>query len=255
MCIKILNENYMSSHLSLRSGNPVLSKKTFDNTISVSEKMTIEGTVNKTAISLLILVGTGYLTFDTLNPILLIGCGIGGFIFALITIFKKEWAPITVPIYAALQGAMLGGISYMYNYLYDGIVTNAILLTVGILVSLLIAYRSGYIKATENFKLGIFAATGGIAIVYLVNFIMGFFGTGIGVLNINNASPLSIGFSIVVVIIAALNLVLDFDFIEEGAEKGAPKYMEWYGAFGLLVTLIWLYLEILRLLAKLNSRK
>ena len=255
MCIKILNENYMSSHLSLRSGNPVLSKKTFDNTISVSEKMTIEGTVNKTAISLLILVGTGYLTFDTLNPILLIGCGIGGFIFALITIFKKEWAPITVPIYAALQGAMLGGISYMYNYLYDGIVTNAILLTVGILVSLLIAYRSGYIKATENFKLGIFAATGGIAIVYLVNFIMGFFGTGIGVMNVNNASPLSIGFSIVVVIIAALNLVLDFDFIEEGAEKGAPKYMEWYGAFGLLVTLIWLYLEILRLLAKLNSRK
>ena len=245
----------MSSHLSLRSGNPVLSKKTFDNTISVSEKMTIEGTVNKTAISLLILVGTGYLTFDTLNPILLIGCGIGGFIFALVTIFKKEWAPITVPIYAALQGAMLGGISYMYNYLYDGIVTNAILLTVGILVSLLIAYRSGYIKATENFKLGIFAATGGIAIVYLINFIMGFFGSGIGVMNINNASPLSIGFSIVVVIIAALNLVLDFDFIEEGAEKGAPKYMEWYGAFGLLVTLIWLYLEILRLLAKLNSRK
>ena len=255
MCIKILNENYMSSHLSLRSGNPVLSKKTFDNTFSVSEKMTIEGTVNKTGVSLLILVGTGYLTFDTLNPILLIGCGIGGFIFALITIFKKEWAPITVPIYAALQGAMLGGISYMYNYLYDGIVTNAILLTVGILVSLLIAYRSGYIKATENFKLGIFAATGGIAIVYLVNFIMGFFGTGIGVMNVNNASPLSIGFSIVVVIIAALNLVLDFDFIEEGAEKGAPKYMEWYGAFGLLVTLIWLYLEILRLLAKLNSRK
>ena len=245
----------MSSHLSLRSGNPVLSKKTFSNTVSINEKMTIEGTVNKTAISLLILVGTGYLTFDTLNPILLIGCGIGGFIFALVTIFKKEWAPITVPVYAALQGAMLGGISYTYNYLYDGIVTNAILLTVGILVSLLIAYRSGYIKATENFKLGIFAATGGIAIVYLVNFIMGFFGTGIGVLNINNASPLSIGFSIVVVIIAALNLVLDFDFIEEGAEKGAPKYMEWYGAFGLLVTLIWLYLEILRLLAKLNSRK
>ena len=255
MCFKILNENYMSSHLSLRSGNPVLSKKTFSNTVSINEKMTIEGTVNKTAVSLLILVGTGYFTFDSLNPILLIGCGIGGFIFALVTIFKKEWAPITVPVYAALQGAMLGGISYMYNYLYDGIVTNAILLTVGILVSLLIAYRSGYIKATENFKLGIFAATGGIAIVYLVNFIMGFFGSGIGVMNINNASPLSIGFSIVVVIIAALNLVLDFDFIEEGAEKGAPKYMEWYGAFGLLVTLIWLYLEILRLLAKLNSRK
>jgi len=245
----------MNGHLSLRSGNPVLSKKTFTNTLSSSDQMTIEGTVNKTAISLLLLVGTGYFTFDVISPVLLIGAGIGGFILALVTIFKKEWAPITVPLYAILEGALLGGISYMYNTSYNGIVTNAILLTVGILVSLLIAYRSGYIKATENFKLGIFAATGGIAIVYFVNFIMGFFGSGLGVMSINNASPLSIGFSIVVVIIASLNLVLDFDFIEEGAEKGAPKYMEWYGAFGLLVTLIWLYLEILRLLAKLNSRR
>ena len=245
----------MNGHLSLRSGNPVLSKKTFANTLSSSDQMTIEGTVNKTAISLLLLVGTGYFTFDVISPVLLIGAGIGGFILALVTIFKKEWAPITVPLYAILEGALLGGISYMYNASYNGVVTNAILLTVGILVSLLIAYRSGYIKATENFKLGIFAATGGIAIVYFVNFIMGFFGSGLGVMSINNASPLSIGFSIVVVIIASLNLVLDFDFIEEGAEKGAPKYMEWYGAFGLLVTLIWLYLEILRLLAKLNSRR
>lgn len=245
----------MNGHLSLRSGNPVLSKKTFTNTISSSDQMTIEGTVNKTAISLFLLVGTGYFTFDVISPVLLIGAGIGGFILALVTIFKKEWAPITVPLYAILEGALLGGISYMYNASYNGIITNAILLTVGILVSLLIVYRSGYIKATENFKLGIFAATGGIAIVYFVNFIMGFFGSGLGVMSINNASPLSIGFSIVVVIIASLNLVLDFDFIEEGAEKGAPKYMEWYGAFGLLVTLIWLYLEILRLLAKLNSRR
>ncbi|MDG1763211.1 MAG: Bax inhibitor-1/YccA family protein [Flavobacteriaceae bacterium] len=245
----------MSGHLSLRSGNPVLSKETFTNTVLSSDKMTIEGTVNKTAISLLLLVGTGYFTFDVISPVLLIGAGIGGFILAIVTIFKKEWAPITVPLYAIFEGALLGGISYMYNSSYNGIVTNAILLTVGILVSLLIAYRSGYIKATENFKLGIFAATGGIAIVYFVNFIMGFFGSGLGVMSVNNASPLSIGFSIVVVIIASLNLVLDFDFIEEGAEKGAPKYMEWYGAFGLLVTLIWLYLEILRLLAKLNSRR
>ena len=245
----------MNGHLSLRSGNPVLSKKTFTKTLSSSDEMTIEGTVNKTAISLLLLVGTGYFTFDVISPVLLIGSGIGGFILAIVTIFKKEWAPITVPLYEILEGALLGGISYMYNSTYNGIVTNAILLTVGILVSLLIAYRSGYIKATENFKLGIFAATGGIAIVYFINFIMGFFGSGLGVMSINNASPLSIGFSIVVVIVASLNLVLDFDFIEEGAEKGAPKYMEWYGAFGLLVTLIWLYLEILRLLAKLNSRR
>ena len=245
----------MNRHLSLRSGNPVLSSKTFSNSILSDNQMTIEGTVNKTAISLLLLVGTGYFTFDVVNPVLLVGCGIGGFVIAIITVFKKEWAPITVPIYASLEGAMLGGISYMYNSLYNGIVTNAILLTLGILVSLLIAYRSGYIKPTENFKLGIFAATGGIAIVYLINFIMGFFGSGFSIMNINNSSPLSIGFSVVVVIIASLNLVLDFDFIEEGAEKGAPKYMEWYGAFGLLVTLIWLYLEILRLLAKINSRK
>ncbi len=245
----------MRNHLSLRSGNPVLSKSTFTNTGSLSEKMTINGTVNKTAISLLLLVGTGYLTFTTINPGLLIFCGIGGLIVAIITVFKKEWAPITVPIYAILEGGLLGGVSFMYNSLYDGIITNAIFLTVGILLSLLTAYRSGYIKATENFKLGVFAATGGIAIVYLINFVMSFFGSSMGVMQIDNASPMSIGFSVIVVIIAALNLVLDFDFIEEGAEKGAPKYMEWYGAFGLLVTLIWLYLEILRLLAKLNSRR
>ena len=244
-----------NNHLSYRSGNPVLTSDAFNLTSDSSDVMTINGTVNKTAISLLLLVGTGYLTFTTINPGLLIGCGIGGFIVAIITVFKKEWAPITVPIYAILEGGLLGGVSFMYNSLYDGIVTNAIFLTVGILLSLLTAYRSGYIKATENFKLGVFAATGGIAIVYLINFIMSFFGSSMGVMQIDNASPMSIGFSAIVVIIAALNLVLDFDFIEEGAEKGAPKYMEWYGAFGLLVTLIWLYLEILRLLAKLNSRR
>ena len=245
----------MRNHLSLRSGNPVLTKETFNAVSSSSSQMTIEGTVNKTALSLFLLVVTGYLTFNPINPAIIFTCGIGGFIVAIITVFKKQWAPITVPIYAILEGALLGGISFMYNSLYDGIVTNAIFLTVGILLALLTAYRSGIIKPTENFKLGIFAATGGIALVYFVNFIMGFFGSSMGIMQIDNASPLSIGFSIVVVIIAALNLVLDFDFIEEGAENGAPKYMEWYGAFGLLVTLIWLYLEILRLLAKLNSRR
>lgn len=245
----------MASHLSLRSGNPVLTKNTFNSGLDVSETMTINGTVNKTAISLFLLIGTGYFTFDVINPIILIVCGIGGFITAIVTVFKKQWAPITVPIYAILEGGLLGGVSFMYNSMYNGIVTDAIFLTVGILLSLLFAYRSGLIKPTENFKLGIFAATGGIAIVYIINMVMGFFGSSMGVMQIDNASPMSIGFSVVVVIIAALNLVLDFDFIEEGAESRAPKYMEWYGAFGLLVTLIWLYLEILRLLAKLNSRK
>ena len=245
----------MSRHLSLRSGNPVLSNSTFNSADNTTKQMTIEGTVNKTAISLFLLVGTGYLSFEAMSPIMLISCGVGGFIVALITIFKKKWAPITVPIYAILEGGLLGGISFMYSKMYDGIVLNAICLTIGILLSLLMAYRSGLIKPSENFKLGIAAATGGIAIVYLINFAMGFFGSGMDVMSTNNSSMMSIGFSLVVIVIAALNLVLDFDFIEEGAEKGAPKYMEWYGAFGLLVTLIWLYLEILRLLAKLNSRK
>ena len=154
-----------------------------------------------------------------------------------------------------LEGLMLGGISFMYGQLFEGIVFNAIMLTVSILLCLLFAYRSGIIKATENFKLGIFAATAGIFLVYIASFIASFFGVGFSFLDPTNSSLFSIGVSLFVVVIASLNLVLDFDFIEEGAEKGAPKYMEWYGAFGLLVTLVWLYLEILRLLAKLNSRK
>ena len=141
----------------------------------------------------------------------------------------------------------------MFNSMYEGIVSQAILLTLGILFTLLFAYKSQIIKPTENFKLGVVAATGGFAILYLINFVMSFFSSGISIISSN--SNMGILFSLVVVVIAALNLVLDFDFIEEGAEMGAPKYMEWYGAFGLLVTLIWLYLEILRLLAKLNSRR
>ncbi|MGA1030267.1 MAG: Bax inhibitor-1/YccA family protein [Flavobacteriaceae bacterium] len=239
----------------MRSGNPVLTDKAFSQAIDRGETMTLNGTVNKTFMSVLLLIGAGYLTYNQVNPAVLMVAGFGGFILALITIFKKSWAPITVPLYALAEGVLLGGISYLYNAQYEGIVSNAIFLTLGILLSLLMLYRSGYIKATENFKLGIFAATGGIALVYLVNFIMSFFGMSIGVLNPLNSSWISIGFSLFVVVIAALNLVLDFDFIEKGVEKGAPKYMEWFGAFGLLVTLVWLYLEILRLLAKLNSRK
>ena len=245
----------MSRHLTYRSGNPVLNKSTFLSSDVQSEKMTINGTVNKTLISLILLITSGYYCFTSISPIIIIGGAIGGLIVAIITIFKKEWAPITVPIYALLEGCFLGGVSYMYNTMYEGIVSNAIFLTIGILLSLLFAYKSGWIKPTENFKLGLVAATGGIFIVYLVNFVMSFFGGQMGIMDINNSSMFSIGFSLFVVVIASLNLVLDFDFIEEGAEKGAPKYMEWYGAFGLLVTLIWLYLEILRLLAKLNSRR
>ena len=239
----------------MRSGYPVQTQKAFSTPIIRGDKMTLNGTVNKTFISLLLLFGCAYLTYNETNFSLLIGGAIVGFIVALITVFKKSWAPITVPIYAIAEGFVLGGISFLYSAQYEGIVSNAIFLTLGILISLLMLYKSGYVKATENFKLGVFAATGGIALVYLANFIMGFFGSSIGVLNPMNSSLLSIGFSLFVVVIAALNLVLDFDFIEKGVENGAPKYMEWFGAFGLLVTLIWLYLEILRLLAKLNNRR
>jgi uncharacterized YccA/Bax inhibitor family protein len=176
------------------------------------------------------------------------------FIVAIITIYKKEWSPITVPIYAILEGIGLGWISYSFNSLYDGIVLSAVCITVSILLAMLMIYRSGLIKPTENFKLGLAAATGGIFVLYMINFVMSFFGSQMGIMSIQNASLMSIGFSLFVIVIAALNLVVDFDFIEEGAEKGAPKYMEWFGAFGLMVTLVWLYLEILRLLAKLRSR-
>ena len=246
----------MSNHLSMRSGNPALQASTFKKhlTSSVENKMTLSGTVNKTGISLLlVIISAGYTWGNPGMHILMIPAGIVGFILALATVFKPTIGHITVPAYAIAQGILLGVISMYFNAMYPGIVVQAVFLTFGTLGALLLAYKSGLIAATENFKLGIAAATGGIAILYLINFIMGFFGSGIGIISSNN--NMGILFSGFVVVIAALNLVLDFDFIEEGAEMGAPKYMEWYGAFGLLVTLIWLYLEILRLLAKLQSRR
>ena len=243
-----------------RSGNPALNKSSFDSFsrtsrgAEINEVMTIKGTVDKTAIGLFLLIFSGYYSFAP-GMTYLIPVGVfGGLIVAVITIFKKEWSPITVPIYAILEGLAMGSISYMFNQAYEGIVMQAIGLTLGILASLLLAYRSGMIKATENFKLGVVAATGGIFLVYMASFVMSFFGASISVLDPANSSLMSIGFSLFIIVIASLNLVLDFDFIEEGAKKGAPKYMEWYGAFGLLVTLIWLYLEILKLLSKLRSR-
>ena len=240
-----------------RSGNPALTSEVFNKSItSQGEVMTLQGTVNKTIFSLFLLIAAGSFTFSAAYSWLIWPGFIGGFIVALITIFKKEWAPVTVPIYAVLEGLALGGISFIYQEaFYPGIVSQAILLTVSIFVALLFAYKTRIIKPTENFKLGVFAATGGIFLVYAVSWIMALFGASMPIMDPSNASLLSIGFSLFVVVIAALNLVLDFDFIEEGAERGAPKYMEWYGVFGLLVTLVWLYLEILRLLAKLQNRR
>ena len=247
----------MRRGMSFRSGNPALKNNTFINAApdASGQTMTLDGTVNKTTISLLILMFSAYYTFSTQNLAFILPGVIGGFILALVTIFKKQWSPYTVPLYSVLEGLALGGISAIYNSMYTGIVQQAIFLTFGIFCALLFAYKTGFIKPTENFKLGVFAGTAGIGVVYLANFVMSFFGGGLSIMSIENASMMSIGFSIFVVIMASLNLVLDFDFIEKGAEVGAPKYMEWYGAFGLLVTLVWLYLEILRLLAKLNSRR
>jgi len=246
----------LNSHLSMRSGNPALTSKIFKNAVQDGMgQMTIEGTVNKTAMSLLLLMVTASYTWSNPSPGLMMFGMLGGTILAIVTIFKKTWAPYTVSGYALMKGLGLGGLSRVFEMQYPGIVSQAVFLTFSILAALLLAYKMKIIKPTENFKLGVFAATGGIFILYLINFIMSFFGSNMSIMNINNASMFSIGFSVFVVIIASLNLVLDFDFIEEGAERGAPKYMEWYGAFGLLVTLIWLYLEILRLLAKLQSRR
>ena len=248
----------MNRHLSMRTANPALQSDTFRKSMASAsashEAMTINGVVNKTGIALLLLIISASVTWSdpALGGFAVIGF-ITGIVAAIVTFIKPTLAHITVPIYAISQGLVLGAISRMFEIRYPGIAVQAIFLTFGTLGSLLLAYISGLIKATENFKLGVFAATGAIGVVYLINFVMSFFGSGIGV--IHSSSPTGILFSLGVVVVAALNLVLDFDFIEEGAEIGAPKYMEWYATFGLLVTLIWLYIEILRLLSKLYNRR
>lgn len=220
--------------------------------------MTIQGTVNKTLIILLFLMLGAIWVWDMFYnqnplfyPIMILGL-IGGLVVAIVTIFKKEWSPFTAPVYGLLEGLLLGGISSIFEAMYPGIVIQAVALTFGTLFALLFAYKSRLIKATENFKLGVAAATGAIFMIYLATIVLGMFGVGIPF--IHESGLIGIGFSLFVVTIAALNLVLDFDFIEKGAETGAPKFMEWYAAFGLMVTLVWLYIEILRLLAKLRSR-
>ena len=249
----------INKHLSYRTSNPALNSNTFKNVVKkdslhLDNTMTIRGTVDKTALALCLLVISGYYSFSQANSTLMMtGMGMG-LLLLLTTIFKKSWSPYTVPLYSISQGFVVGGISYFYNSQYEGIVLQAVLLTILVLFSMLFAYRSKIIKPTENFKLAVFSAIIAILLLYVIGFFMGLFGTGLSILDPRNSSIASIGFSVFVVAIGAFSLVIDFDFIEEGAEKGAPKYMEWYGAFGLLVTLIWLYVEILRLIAKLRNR-
>ena len=249
----------INKHLSYRTSNPALNSITFKTIVKkdslyLNETMTIRGTVDKTALALCMVVISGYYSFSQGNLTLMV---LGGFIglFLFITlIFKKSWAPFIVPLYSISQGFVVGGISYFYNLQYEGIVLQAVLLTILVLFSMLFAYRSKIIKPTENFKLAIFSSIMAIILIYVIGFFMGLFGTGLSILDPRNSSLASIGFSVILVAIGAFSLVIDFDFIEEGSEKGAPKYMEWYCAFGLLVTLIWLYVEILRLVAKLRNR-
>jgi uncharacterized YccA/Bax inhibitor family protein len=248
----------------MRTANPALSAKTFTDVPRIADPaqvMTIQGTVNKTLLMLvLVLIPALWVWnkfFASGNPqtimLWLYGGVIGGFIVAMVTIFKKQWSPVTAPLYSVLEGFAIGGISAYFEAQFPGIVIQAVALTFGTLLCLLLVYKSGIIKVTENFKMGVVAATGGIALIYVITIVLGF--VGIRMPYIHESGTIGIVFSLVVVIIAALNLVLDFDFIEKGASAGAPKFMEWYAAFGLMVTLIWLYLEILRLLAKTRGRR
>ena len=244
----------------MRSGNPVLNDNVFSRTQAAAgeEPMTLQGAVQKTAVLLLLVVAASCVAWGQLrvNPAYAMKWSmiwaIAGFVAAMVTVFKKSWAPVTAPIYAVLEGLLLGVLSSLFELRYPGIVIQAVGLTFGTLAALLLAYRSGLIKATQNFRLGVFAATGGICLLYLVDIGMAFFGHRIPM--IHESGWVGIGFSLFVVGIAALNLVLDFDFIERGAQSNQAKYMEWYAGFGLVVTLVWLYLEILRLLAKRRSR-
>ncbi|MGH9680822.1 MAG: Bax inhibitor-1/YccA family protein [Candidatus Acidiferrales bacterium] len=227
--------------------------------MGVGESMTLQGTVNKTGFLLLCVTVSAAWTWGLArseSPAAaapwMIGGLVGGFIVALVTIFKKEWSPFTSPIYALLEGLALGGISSFLDQRFPGIAIHAVALTFGTLAVMLFAYTSGLIRATQKFKIGVIAATGGIVVVYVIDIVLRFFGMHVPL--INDSGPWGIAISLFIVGVAALNLILDFDFVETGVQEHAAKYMEWYGAFGLMVTLIWLYLEMLRLLSKLQRR-
>ena len=244
----------------MRTTNPILNDKAFSRAgVAGADAMTVNGTIQKTAAMLFLLMCSGAYTWTVTRvdggaaamPWAMGGV-IGGLISVLVMCFKQDWSPVLGPAYALLEGLFLGALSSILEAQFHGIVLTAAMLTVGTLGVMLFVYRMGWIRATENFKMGIVAATGGIMVVYLVSMVLNMFGREIPY--IHQSGAIGIGFSLFVVAIAALNLVLDFDFIEQGAAQGAPRYMEWFAGVGLLVTLVWLYVEILRLLAKLNRR-
>ena len=239
------------------SGVEVISEPGFSDIASAGTRMTVMGAVNKTFLLLILLIGGAGWTWRLValggNPMPWMLAGLfGGLPIVLLLPFKPTWAAVLAPIYAVLEGLLIGALSAIFERQYPGIVIHAVGLTIGVLACMLIAYRSGIIRVTDKFILGVVAATGAVFLIYLVDFILHWFGSSIPM--IHSTGALGIGVSVVIIIIAALNLVLDFHFFEVGERNGAPKYMEWYAAFGLIVTLVWLYLEILRLLAKLKDR-
>lgn len=248
-----------------KSGNPTLNEKVFQGPALVQgqEAMTLKGTLNKFMFMFLMLMASAIYTWNLwnrgadVNTLMMIGV-FGGFGIALIIVFKKEWSPYLAPAYGLAEGLFLGSISAIFNAEFSKtapyLIIQAVLLTFGVVITMFVLYRTRIIRVTRRLQMIIFGATGGIALFYLIAMVMnGFFHMSIPFLT--QGTPLGIIFSLVVVTIAALNLLLDFNMIDKGVQAGAPKYMEWYGAFGLMVTIVWLYLEILRLLAKLNSRR
>lgn len=249
--------------MELKTSNPVFGRASWTVSgehVGYGPSMTIAGTVNKAGVLLICVALTAIWTWNqfltkgagAVGGLIVIGA-FGGLIAAIATVIKKEWAPVTAPIYALLEGLVLGSISAMLEQRFPGIAIEAVALTFGTCICLLLAYRAGMIQATQRFTVGIIAATGGIALVYVASMVLGLF--HVQVPGIFGNGPVGILFSLAVVTVAALNLILDFSFIEESARQGAPKYMEWYAAFGLMVTLIWLYMEIIRLLSKLRSSR
>lgn len=252
-----------------KSGNPTLSEKIFEKSHSLQGEMngtmTVKGAINKFGFLLLMLIGAAAFTWqqyyngqpESMRILMLTGM-IGGFICAIVISFKPNWAPYLAPLYGILEGFFIGAISAIINdgfsEQYPNIVLQAVGLTFGVAIAMFLLYNFRIINATEKFKSIIFTATAGIAIFYLISIVVRLFGVPMEFMQFGNNSLLGIGISLFVVAIAALNLILDFDMIENGAERGAPKFMEWYGAFGLMVTIVWLYIEILKLLSRFAKR-
>lgn len=220
-------------------------------TAGSAEAMTVSGSINKSFLLLAVMMATTLFSYQFAQPWMMYVGAIGGLVLVLISVFKPKQVVWIAPLYAAVEGLFVGSISFVYASMFSGIIFKAVMLTLGVLFMMLFLYKAEIIKVTEKFRSGVIMATGAIMIVYLLNFVLSFFGINMPFLH--DGGILSIGISLFIVAIASLNLLLDFDFIERGARHGAPKYMEWMGAMGLLITLVWLYIEILRLLSMLAS--